>query len=231
MTEATTSTTKFPAWLREFMTIVAGVMVALACDSLWDQWQDRQAEAAYLQQLHSDLSENAKRISAAIALETQQHEAASAAYNAVAQRQSITQDSAKAWLITRRGVYYSDPRLMTGTVTELISTGDLRLLRNSAVRQAVAAYATQIREDRDEFDRFVQSLQPPFEALRALGFQNEHAIDRSIPFAPVVAALTGTPGREALAALDGVLVANEIRSFYLGRMLETTERLRKLLER
>jgi hypothetical protein len=234
MTEPAASTTKSNArlqeWLREFTTIVLGVMVALAADSLWDEWKDRQQEAAYVEQLRADVTENTKRINAAIALEKQQHEAANAAYNAVSRRQTITRDSAEAWLITRRGVYYSDPRLLTGTVTELVSTGDLRLLRNSAVRQAVATYATQIREDRDEFNRFVQSLQPPFEALRTLGFQNEQAIDRKIPFSPVVAAVTGTPGREALAALDGVLVANEIRLFYLQRMQETTDTLRKLLE-
>jgi hypothetical protein len=43
-----------------------------------------------------------------------------------------------------------------------------------------------------------------------------------------VAAVTGTPGKEVLAALDGVLIASEIRSFYLkhARNLGT---LRKLL--
>ena len=215
-------------WISEFVVIATGVLAALGANSLWERWQERKTEQVYVEQLRSDMRANIERLQAAVTLETQQHQAAAAAYNAVARGQVISSDSAEAWLIARRGVYYSDPRLLTGTVTALISTGDLRLLRNPTLRQAVAGYATQIREDRDEFDRFVASLQPPFEALRNLGFNGSATFDRD-QFGAVVAAVTGKPGRPVLAALDGVLVASEIRLFYLQRMLETTEQLRGLL--
>jgi hypothetical protein len=226
---AKTSSWNFSRWASEFVVIVAGVIAALGANSLWGRWQDGRTEQVYLQQLRSDIGENEKRLEAAIALESQQHDAASAAFRAVQLGNTITNDSAKAWLVTRRGVYYSDPRLLTGTVTALISTGELRLLSDATLRQAVAGYATQIREDRDEFDRFVESLQPPFEALRNLGFRTNTSEMSREQFGPVVAALTGKPGTEVLAALDGVLVANEIRVVYLRRMLETTQRLRRLL--
>jgi hypothetical protein len=216
-------------WLSEFVVIVAGVLAALGANSVWGRWQDRKTEQVYVQQLRSDINENVKRLESAIALESEQHEGAAAAYRAVASGEIVTMDSARAWLITRRGVYYSDPRLLTGTVTALVSTGDLRLLSETRLRQAVAGYATQVREDRDEFDRFVESLQPPFEALRNLGFRkNIKGMPRE-QFGAVVTALVGKPGTEVLAALDGVLVANEIRAVYLRRMLETTKRLQGML--
>jgi hypothetical protein len=216
-------------WISEFVVIVAGVLVALSANSLWEGWHESRTERVYIEQLRIDMDENVRRLQAAIALEIQQQKAATAAFQAVTSGQPISRDSAQAWLITRRGVYYSDPRLLTGTVTELISTGNLRLLRNAALRQAVAGYATRIREDRDEFDRFVASLQPPFEVLRNEGFRNNPPGFPREDFGAVVAAVTGTPGKEVLAALDGVLIASEIRSFYLRSMLQTSEQLRKLL--
>src|SRR5262245_15401708 len=77
-------------WLGDFMVIVAGVIAALGADSLWDHWQDREAEQVYLQQLRSDITENVHRLEGAIALETKQHEGALAAYRAVAEHQLIT---------------------------------------------------------------------------------------------------------------------------------------------
>src|SRR5262245_6959792 len=90
-------------WFSEFIVIVAGVIAALGADSLWDAWQDRQSEQVYLQQLRSDIGENVRRLEAAIALETKQHEAGETAYRAVLGQQVITTDSAYAWMITRRG--------------------------------------------------------------------------------------------------------------------------------
>jgi hypothetical protein len=164
-------------------------------------------------------------------LEAAQRQAAAAAYQAVARHQTITRDSAEAWVNGRRGVYYSDPRILMGTVTALISTGDLGLLRDPAVRQAVAAYATQIREDREEFDRAVAFLLASVESLRALGFrQQQEVATGGLPSASTATALTGSPGRDALHALDGVLISNDIRVIYLRPMLETNDRLRELVQ-
>lgn len=216
-------------WASEFIVIVAGVIVALGANAMWGDWQDRRAEHAYLDQLRGDLDENLVRLRDAMKLEDTQHAAAGAAYAAVVRGDNISKDSAAAWMVTRRGVYYSDPRLLTGTVTTLISTGDLKLIRNSSLRQSIAGYSTRIQEDREEFNRFVASLQPPFDALREEGFRQHGTIADRAGFAAVVAAVTGRPGVAVQHALDGVLIASEIRSVYLKRMLETTQTLREAL--
>ena len=212
--------------LAEFLLIVAGVTVALGADSLWGLWQERVTEREYLGLLRADLDMNAVRLEAVIALEASQRAAAETAFRAVASGRSIPPDSAHAWLFERRGIFYSDPRVLTGSVTALISTGDLRLIRDAEIRQAIAAFETQIREDRVEFDRSQRILMGAFESLRALGFRDDQVLPASDTFNSIVSALSGRPGRAALLALDGVLIANDNRVVYLRRMLETNENLR-----
>jgi hypothetical protein len=219
-------------WIGEFAVIVAGVTVALASDSMWNRWQNRQAAHAYMEQLGAELDENTRRLQAAVALEDEQRAAAGGAYKAIARGDVILRDSAVAWAITRRGVHYSDPRVLMGTVTTLISTGDLRLMRDPQLRQAIAAYATQIREDRAEFDRFATIHLQAHESLRAAAFRRG-AVPPVGPdtffLASAVSALTGRPGSDALFAVDGIISANHVRVIYLRRMLATNERLRALI--
>lgn len=219
-------------WISEFALIVAGVSVALAADSLWKRWEDRKTEHGYVQQLRAELDENTNRLTSAIALEKGQRAPAVDAYRAIARGDLISHDSAMSWAITRRGVHYSDPRLLTGTVTTLISTGDLRLLRQPALRQAIAAYATQIHEDRAEFDRAVTLHFSSYESLRATAFRTGAELPADVDalfLSSAVSALTGHPGNQVLSAMDGIISSNHIRVIYLERMLQTNERLRKLV--
>jgi len=97
---------------------------------------------------------------------------------------------------------------LTGTVTALISTGDLRLLSSPALRQAIAAYAAQIHEDRAEFDRALSIHFSSYESLRASAFRPGASVrghaDTTF-LSSVVSAVTGRPGNEVLSALDGII--------------------------
>jgi hypothetical protein len=126
--------------IAEFLLIVAGVTVALGADSLWSIRQDHARESEYLEQLRADLAENRARLDAAILDEETLGAAALAALEALARESPITADSARAWLVERRGFMYSDPRLLTGTFSGLIESGDLRLIRDPDVRKSIIAY-------------------------------------------------------------------------------------------
>jgi len=67
-------------------------------------------------------------------------------------------DSLSQWLGRRNeGMWwYSDPRLLGGTMTALVETGDLALLRDRRLRSAIVSYLGQLRADSEEFRRFVQ---------------------------------------------------------------------------
>ncbi len=153
----------------EFVLIVTGVSVALGAQSLWDFGQDRDAEREYLSQLQSDLAENQRRLRDALELEEQQAAAAQAALNALAAGAEVPADSAQVWLMERRGLFYSDPRPITGTFSALVETGDLRLIRDSEKRNAIISYLAQIGADKTEFDRFVDDHLFALRIIRAAG--------------------------------------------------------------
>ena len=228
-------------WAAEFVLIVAGVSVALGADSVWEWRQDRQREAEYLAQLSEDLDENAGRLRAAIELEESQRRAAITAFEAVAGGVEVSPDSARSWLLDRRGLYYSDPRLVTGTFTALVSTGDVGLIRDPAIRRAVVGYVPKVQDDMEEFDRWVDRLIEYNAGLRRIGLAVEEApettIDRSAPLAelsrgdPSVSALANTRGDAGvLTSLDGVLFTILPRLTYLRSMLDSTTELYDLLE-
>jgi hypothetical protein len=208
----------------EFFLIVAGVSVALAAESAWGIRKDRILESEYLAQIQADLAENEKRLLVAIALEEMQRAAAQAAFDAVSERRPIPPDSANAWLHERRGLNYSDPRLLTGSVSALIGTGDVRLVRDPVVRKAIMAYLPQISADQAEFDRWVEHLLMPLERLRAVGLRIPLS-GYSHPSPSVRAVSATSPDPEVLTALDGIKFSHGERLLYLNRMLAATREL------
>jgi hypothetical protein len=127
--------------LREFATIVAGVLVALAGQAWWSAREARGLERDYLRQLFVDTRENARRLDASIAREgrvrTSQEALATALY---APRPLPSADSLRRLLdgpVFSAGTF--DP--VVGTYTALVSTGDLRLIRNDSLRSQLVAYA------------------------------------------------------------------------------------------
>jgi len=213
----------------EFLLIVAGVTVALGADSLWSLRQDHARESEYLEQLRADLAENRTRLDAAILDEETLGAAALAALEALTTGSPITADSARAWLVERRGFMYSDPRLLTGTFSGLIESGDLRLIRDSDMRKSIIAYVPQITADRAEFDRWVGELIKGFRAYRpvalslpeyytAVGETGVHALS-AVPVHPLMR-----------PALDVAVWTNQLRLIYLRRMLAATEQTSALLE-
>jgi hypothetical protein len=228
-------------WVAEFVLIVAGVSVALGADSLWEYRQDRVREREHLARLREDLQENARRLREAIAVEERQREAAIRAFEAVARGERVTPDSARSWLLERRGLYYTDPRLLTGSFTALVSTGELRLVRDSRVRQAVVGYVPKISADKSEFDRWVERLVEYNAELRRVGLASgdrpEESIERVASYTgearedPSIFALTATArSPQVLTSLDGVLFTGLARITYLRFMLDATTELSVLLE-
>jgi hypothetical protein len=213
--------------LGEFLVTVAGVTVALAGDSFWTARQERAAEAEYLSQLQSGLRENVSLLESAIELEGMQRGGAQRAAEAVAKPEPIPLDSATAWLVERRGGFYSDPRLITGTIATMLATGDIRLIRNSQLRQAVVAYETQIREDRTEFDRHVERGYTSVSELFRIGSAVESGSDAPDGVRPysVLLALTSAPGPQVLYHLEQLALASANRTTYLRRMLDATREL------
>jgi hypothetical protein len=210
--------------LGEFLLIVAGVSVALGAESLFGLRQERVREADHLAQIRSDVEENERRLVEAIALEESRRGSAQIAFEAANARQVISADSAQAWLIERRGLYAADPRLLTGSLSALIGTGDLRLIQDRGVRAALVAYVPQVVSDRTEFDRWTQHQVLFLTSLHRVGVSEGSPGDLSQH--PAVSALSAAPlNPEVLIALEGVLWTARNRLTYLNRMLDATRQL------
>ena len=138
----------------EFLLIVAGVSVALAADAFWEFRTGLEREAEYLDQIRSDLSENERRLLAALEDEDMTEASVQLAIGAVVSAQPVSADSVQEWFHGRRGLSYADPRLLTGTLDALVNTGDLRLIRDPFVRQGLLSYLPKIEQDRAEYDRW-----------------------------------------------------------------------------
>jgi hypothetical protein len=221
--------TGWPRFFREFLLIVAGVTAALGADSLWSVRQERVRESEYLEQLRADLAENRVRLDAAILDEETLGAAALTALGALERGAPITADSARAWLVERRGFMYSDPRLLTGTFSGLIESGDLRLIQDVEMRKSITAYRPLTTADRVEFDRWVGQLVEGYRAYRPVALSM-----------PEYYTVVGETGAQALSTvpvhplmrptLDIAVWTNQLRLIYLRRMLAATEETSAALE-
>jgi hypothetical protein len=212
----------------EFLLIVAGVTVALAADSWRAARGEHEREADYLAQLRADLSENRQRLESSIEREKMQGEAALAALRAVQEGRAISLDSALVWMVDRRAFAYSDPRLLTGTFSGIIASGDIHLVRDPGIRTTILAYLPQIDEDKAEFDRWVDFyLEGAASLRRAASDRVDYAPDPGVPAAHL---LVNNPSHPSvLPSLDAAVFANEARSEYLRRMLAATIAAERLL--
>ena len=138
----------------ESILIMAGVLGALMVNALWQDHTDRVREGQYLDQLLSDALDNRRRLEDVLELERNQQEITRAILAALRIGAPLPADSVRAW---RHGEtpfpWYSDPRLRDGTITALVETGDINILRDHPLRSATIEYIGLLEADLGEFAR------------------------------------------------------------------------------
>jgi len=135
----------------EFVTIVAGVLIALAIDEWRGDIEDANLELQYLGQLIIDLQASEKEIAEAADRDTAPENAAQRFLAAFEDGQPVTRQDAGQWLSEMR--LFSTPVPVLGTIEALISTGDLRLVQNASVRSEITQY---LSASQNEIGRFYQ---------------------------------------------------------------------------
>ncbi len=123
--------------------IVVGVLVALAVDAAREARGDRGREATYLLQLRADLDATADNLTNAISVEEQARENADRAIAALGTSRLSPSDSLAAWTLAATNSSASFHPTM-GTVTALVESGELRLLRDNRLRQSVLQYHSAV---------------------------------------------------------------------------------------
>ena len=123
----------------EFLVVVTGVLIALAINAWWGNRQDAARERAYLRQLDADLDESLR----AFAREDSIQEAVStpALLTVLGSWGSGTPFPADSIVHHSRRMFTGRVvQPTTGTAEALVATGDLTLIRNDSLRNAITAY-------------------------------------------------------------------------------------------
>lgn len=140
-------------WLfLEGTAIVISILLAFSIDAWWQNRTDLIREQQYLAQLLSDAKENKKRLGEALLLEHEQQRSTKAILEALRSGVPLSIDSTRRWTTIDPGfMWYSDPRLLDGTISSLMSSGDINLIRDLTVRLAAIDYYGQLVADLDQF--------------------------------------------------------------------------------
>ena len=212
--------------LSELLIVVLGVYIALAADGWLQQREDRVTEHEYIERMVQDLHLDTASISN-IMTQTEKRagygQAILIAYDS-GQRSGSPSDFIQA---VEYGNYFSYPSYSTTTIDELMSTGNLRLIRSAEVKTTVSRYYETITwtEQFSEVFRPAQIALMPYTA-EFLDLEQRYALiqeglrescgptlscDEDIPWAPSVLAVSEA---EADLALQRLLSKPEARSLY-----------------
>jgi len=214
----------------EFLLIVAGVLAALTVDAWWQGRLDNEHERQYLEQIAADVRSNRERLQEALELEQDQLQRAQSMLAAFRGGIPISEDSATSWMMRNPPFpWYSDPRVLDGTMLALIETGDINLIRDPVVRSGLIEYLGHLQADFAEFKRgivpflaHVDELFRMMEIVRPRGPQSS-----GDDTAASLRALAGDPDAAAILRLLVINVQNRV--WYLNQMLEATDDISTLL--
>lgn len=132
--------------LLELMVVVLGVVIGFQV-TVWGQARaDRAKEEVYLRQLTEDFRETLAEGERAVERQRDTSHSAAAALRAYRNPEGVPLDSLARWI----GGSFNFQRLapVLGTAQGVVSSGDLSLLKDDALRAALPAYIERSREQR-----------------------------------------------------------------------------------
>jgi hypothetical protein len=156
----------------EFFVIVLGVLVALGVDSLWEERGERAREAEYYRAISEELARDTLQYASAIRFIERSIEASKHVIAGLkGELSSYRAERPLAQSLVLAG-WVNYPDWASGTIDELINSGEIRLLRNAGVKRAVLAHYSGTRAYRErilgpmhssylEYARATRGLVPP----------------------------------------------------------------------
>jgi hypothetical protein len=126
--------------LGELLLIIVGILGALAVNAWWDGRKDASTEASYLQQLLADVDANERVIKEFMDYHAGGRDAATRLASHFDAPGPLPGCETLADLLTT-SLQWASLELRTGTFSALLATGDIRLIRDDALRGEVIRYA------------------------------------------------------------------------------------------
>jgi hypothetical protein len=212
-------------WIREFVVIVLGVLVALSVDD-WNQGRiERQRERVDLRQLLMTTRENESRIVDAIGADSGALAASARLLAALASPDPLpSADSLAAWRTEafRFSVFFP----MTGTYAAIAQTGDLNLIRSDSLRAEIATYAGVLDGTARQLDDWTATFhRNAAEVIRTAPIDRIRALVRNDE-----ASATGWRSEALERGLFMQTIISSNRVMDLRDLLDATRALRRSLE-
>lgn len=209
--------------LAELGVIIAGVLIALAVDAWWERQQEQERAEEYLQQLLVDLQQTQRSLQGAIEGDNRTLERVNSVLNRAYTGPFPPADS----LDLPSGYNFFEP--LTGTLTALVESGDLRLIDSDSVRFELLRFSALIESTEAVLRHMETLIWHSTEQLSLGRARHSHAAARGAASSPGgrvqvdVAGLLNDPG--IISALQMQAVASQIRLFNLGRLEQPTARI------
>lgn len=137
----------------ETLIVVVGVLIALAVDSWRDSLRDDRTEEQYLVSLLEDLDHDFAELDRAGVQAIAHASAARTVLDVVAGRADALPGDSLAYAVERAGFLYL-PAYFPYTFNELVSTGNLRIIKDPKLRREIASYYNLIDSEKQWWDRY-----------------------------------------------------------------------------
>ena len=137
--------------LVEIAIIIVGVLIAFQVENWRSERDSREQEAAQIAALRDDFTENASRLRELIGRQEDILAAQSRLLRIAHQIEPKPGSDELAYLITTAQSFYRMKAVM-GAYQSLVSSGDLRLLRNSELRSDLAEFVDTLGDGYDDED-------------------------------------------------------------------------------
>lgn len=163
----TSSNSRIRDGLREFLVIVAGVLVALWIDAGWAWWMDRRDEAELLQDLASDYREALREIDQVYCARR-----FGAVYGYLALFEGHDQiPSDSIWQVANSFYALQSLNPPRGAVGGALASGRIDLIRSRELRNALAGWQRYYDEAEEEIDWVVAPWTDLWNEMHALDYQ------------------------------------------------------------
>ena len=137
----------WPRLLSELVVIVLGVLLALGADSLWQSRSDRVRESQILSDLFVEFQSNAELLAEDIDANRASHHMATRLSQVLKGEAAASGGELSALQVGMWDGGRFDPE--TGALRSVIDGGDLRLIRNGGLRQALAGFGDLAAEAKE----------------------------------------------------------------------------------
>jgi len=210
----------------EFTVVFLGVLVALAVDQWWDVQQDRALEQAYYGSLAEDLARDTAEYRYSFEVMEVSAQVANEVLDTSLGLRDFPADAQRLF----RASFLNYPQRSTATIDELMSSGNLRLLRDESVKAAMLAYYRDVDEwqPRIRGPEFTQATLDYRREIQDLVFRLEPRDGVRVLDAPALS--QELRQRERLPAIISTMIAYQSRQLVqYQRQLDQAESLIAIL--